>query len=159
MSCTIRLANEADVGTILLFIKGLAEYEKLSHEVVATEDDLRRTLFGKNPQAEVLIASLDEKPVGFCLFFHNYSTFLGKRGLYIEDLFVYPDIRGKGIGKELLNATARIALERNCGRMEWSVLDWNEPAIKFYRSIGAKPMDEWTVQRLLASEMKALAEG
>jgi GNAT superfamily N-acetyltransferase len=157
VSASVRSATEKDVGLILTFIRGLAEYEKLAHEVVATEDELRRTLFGSYPQAEVLIGSWNEKPVGICLFFHNYSTFLAKRGLYIEDLFVLPESRGHGVGKALLKAAAKIAVERGCGRMEWSVLDWNEPAIKFYRSLGAKPMDEWTVQRLAPSEIQRLA--
>jgi GNAT superfamily N-acetyltransferase len=157
LSATVRAATSADINTIFNFICGLAEYEKLSHAVVATEDELRKTLFGKEPQAEVLIGSLSGKAVGFCLFFHNYSTFLAKRGLYIEDLFVVPESRGHGVGKALLKAAAKIAIERGCGRMEWSVLDWNEPAIQFYRSIGAKPMSEWTVQRLEENCIQELA--
>jgi GNAT superfamily N-acetyltransferase len=156
VSCAVRQATRDDVPLILRFIKGLADYEKLAHEVVATEDSLRATLFGSSPQAEIIIASIDTQPVGFCLYFHNYSTFLAKRGLYIEDLFVLPEFRGHGAGKALLREAARIALARECGRMEWSVLDWNEPAIQFYRSIGAKPMAEWTVQRLTEPEMRRL---
>lgn len=158
MSTSVRSATENDVPLILNFIKGLAEYEKLAHEVVATESALRETLFCKNPQAEVLLGFWNDQPVGFCLFFHNYSTFLGKRGLYIEDLFVIPESRGAGIGKALLKAAAKVAVERGCGRMEWSVLDWNEPAIQFYRSIGAKPMNEWTVQRLAPIDIEKLAK-
>jgi GNAT superfamily N-acetyltransferase len=157
MSTSVRSANENDVALILSFVRGLAEYEKLAHEVVATEADLRRTLFGAKPEAQVLIGYWNDKPVGFCLYFHNYSTFLAKRGLYVEDLFVLPESRGHGVGKALLKAAAKVAFELGCGRMEWSVLDWNEPAIKFYRSLGAKPMDEWTVQRLAPSDIQRLA--
>ncbi len=157
MSATVRPANEGDVGLILSFIRGLAEYEKLAHEVVATEADLRRTLFGPQPQAQVLIGNWNDRPIGFCLFFRNYSTFLGKHGLYIEDLFVLPESRGHGVGKALLKAVAKIAVEQGCGRMEWSVLDWNESAIQFYRSLGATPMNEWTVQRLAPFDFQRLA--
>jgi len=153
----IREATSADVPLILKFIKGLAEYEKLSHEVVATEASLQKTLFGEKPAAEVVIAELHQQPVGFALFFHNFSTFLAQPGLYLEDLFVIPEARGKGVGKALLVHLANLALHRGCGRFEWSVLDWNQPAIDFYRSIGAVGMDEWTVQRVDGERLRALA--
>lgn len=152
----IRQATADDVPTILGFIRDLAEYEKLSHQVVATEDLLRATLFGPRPAAEVLIAEA-EAPVGFALFFTSYSTFLAKPGLYLEDLFVRPSARGNGHGKQLMVALAKLCVERDYGRFEWSVLDWNEPALKFYRSLGALPQDEWTVQRLTGDALKALA--
>jgi GNAT superfamily N-acetyltransferase len=155
---TIRPATVADTPAILTFIKDLAEYEKLSHEVVADEARLRATLFDARPAAEVLIAELAGAPVGFALFFPSYSTFLGKPGLYLEDLFVRPAARGKGVGRALMSALARIAVERDYGRFEWSVLDWNEPALEFYRSLGAKPQSEWTVQRLTGAPLAALAE-
>lgn len=154
---TIRDATEADVGLILSFIKELAEYEKLLHEVVATEETLRESLFGSRQVAEVIIGEWAERPVAFALFFHNFSTFLGRPGIYLEDLYVKPEMRGKGIGKIMLAYLARLAEERNCGRLEWWVLDWNEPAIKFYRAIGAEPMDEWTVQRVAGKALKKLA--
>lgn len=141
-------ATEADVPAILDLIRGLAAYEKLAHTVVATEDALRRTLFGPRPAAEVLLAFDGSEPVGFALFFPNYSTFLAKPGLYLEDLFVKPEARGRGIGLALLRRLASIARDRNYGRMEWSVLDWNEPAIGFYKKLGAVAMDEWTIFRL-----------
>ncbi len=146
---------------ILELIGELAEYERLRHEVVATEDDLRRTLFGERPAAEVVLAEVagEASPVGFALFFHNYSTFLGRPGLYLEDLFVRTAWRGRGIGRRMLQHLARIAVERGCGRFEWWVLDWNEPAIRFYRSIGAVPMDEWTVQRVTGEALERLARG
>jgi len=153
----IREATSADVPLILKFIKGLAEYEKLSHEVVATEASLRKSLFGEKPAAEVVIAECHQQPVGFALFFHNFSTFLAQPGLYLEDLFVIPEARGKGVGKALLVHLANLALHRGCGRFEWSVLDWNQPAIDFYRSIGAVGMDEWTVQRVDGERLRALA--
>lgn len=155
---TIRVATAADVSTILSFIKDLAEYEKLAHEVVADEEALRTTLFGAPPSAEVLLAELAGAQVGFALFFPSYSTFLGKPGLYLEDLFVRPSARGQGVGRALMSALARIAVSRDYGRFEWSVLDWNEPAIRFYRSLGAKPQSEWTVQRLTGAPLAALAE-
>jgi GNAT superfamily N-acetyltransferase len=155
---TIAKATKTDVPLILSFIRGLAEYERLSNEVVATEESLNDTLFGDHPGAEVLIASLDGAPVGFALFFHNYSTFLGQRGLYLEDLFVRPEARGKGIGRALLAHLAKIAVERKCGRLEWAVLDWNEPAIRFYKGLGAKPMDEWRTFRVTGTELSSLAE-
>ena len=141
-------ATEGDVAVILGFIRKLAEYEKLSHQVAATEELLRDTLFGGRRVAEVLIAYLGDEPAGFALFFHNFSTFLGRPGIYLEDLFVEPAQRGKGIGKALLIEIARIARERNCGRLEWAVLDWNRPAIDFYRGLGAVPLDDWTLFRV-----------
>ena len=147
----IRFATENDVPLILRFIRELAEYEQLSDRVVATEESIRRTLFGNPRFAEVIIGEEDGDPVGFALFFHNYSTFLGQPGIYLEDLYVRPELRGKGYGRHLLERLADIARERNCGRLEWAVLNWNEPAIRFYRSLGAKPMDEWTVYRLVLS--------
>jgi len=153
----IRDANIADCELILSFIKQLADYEKMSNDVVATVKDLENTLFGKQPAAEVVIGSLDGIPVGFALFFHNYSTFVGKSGLFLEDLFVIPNARGKKVGKSLLIHLAKIAVERDCARFEWSVLDWNLPAIDFYRSIGAEGMEEWTVQRVDGERLKQLA--
>jgi GNAT superfamily N-acetyltransferase len=150
-------ATIEDVPLILRLIKALAEYEKLSDQVVATETRLRESLFGADPSAEVVIGYAGDEPAGFALFFHTFSTFLGQRGLYLEDLFVVPEWRGRGLGRLLLSHLARIAVERGCGRMEWSVLDWNEPAIGVYRSVGAVPMDEWTVYRLTGSALRALA--
>ena len=157
MSLSITAAVAGDVPLILDLIRGLADYERLSHEVIATEDALRRTLFGDSPAAEVLIAHLDQQPAGFALYFSSYSTFLARPGIYLEDLFVYSDLRGRGIGRALLARVARLAVERECGRLEWSVLDWNEPALRFYRSLGARPMSEWTVQRLSGEILAALA--
>lgn len=156
-SISIRSATVEDVPLILRFINGLAEYEKLLHEVVATEDLLESTLFGEHPKAEVLIAEWEGTPAGFSLFFHNYSTFLGRPGIYLEDLFVLPDDRGKGVGKALLVQLAKIAVERNCGRLEWSVLDWNTPAIEFYKSLGAVPMEGWTVNRLTGEALTTVS--
>jgi len=153
----IRQATVDDVATIFEFIRDLAEYEKLSHEVVATETQLRATLFGARPAAEVMIASDATGPVGFALFFTNYSTFLAKPGLYLEDLFVRPAARGAGHGKALMIALAQLCMERDYGRFEWAVLNWNEPALKFYRSLGALPQTQWTVQRLTGDALKALA--
>ena len=158
MSLALAPAVEADVPLLLRFIRDLAVYEKLAHEVVATEDGLRRTLFGERPYAEALIARLDGVPAGFALYFHNYSTFLGKPGLYLEDLFVEPGQRGKGIGRALLQRLAAIALERGCGRVEWAVLDWNAPSIAFYRALGASAMEAWTVFRLEGAALRALAQ-
>lgn len=157
----IRSATKQDVPTILSLIKGLAEFEKLSHEVVATEEKLAATLFpsNANAKAEVIIAEWEGKPVGFALFFHSYSTFLAKNGIYLEDLFVLPEYRSKGIGKALLQRLAQLAGERDCGRLEWSCLDWNERALKFYRGLGAEPMSEWTVQRMTAPVFTKLAQG
>lgn len=148
MPCSIRTATVADVPLILDFIRGLADYEKLAHEVVATEATLRQTLFGATPAAQVVIAEVEGRPAGFALYFFNYSTFLAKPGLYLEDLFVKPEYRGAGTGKALLLHLAKIANARGCGRMEWSVLDWNEPAIKFYETLGARRMKEWQICRL-----------
>lgn len=150
-------AQASDVPVILRMIKALAEYEQLTHEVVATEDDLRQSLFGPRPAGEVVLAYSGETPVGFALFFHNFSTFLGRHGLYLEDLFVVPEWRGKGVGKQLLAHVAAIAESRRCGRMEWAVLDWNESAIAFYRSMGAHVLDEWRICRLTGPELRAAA--
>jgi GNAT superfamily N-acetyltransferase len=154
---TIRPANADDVPLIAQLIRDLAEYERLAHAAVATDDGLREQLFGERPAAEVLIAEADGEPAGFALFFHTFSTFLGKRGLYLEDLFVRPAFRGLGLGKHLMAALARIAVKRGCGRFEWSVLDWNAPAIGFYRALGATAIDEWTVHRLEGDALRALA--
>jgi len=156
-SCTIRFGRPDDVPTIFGLIKGLAEYERLSDDVVGNEGLLREHLFGARPYCEVLLAEAGGKAVGFALFFHNYSTFLTRPGIYLEDLFVLPDERGRGYGKALLSALGRLAVERGCGRLEWSVLDWNEPAIRFYRSLGARAMDEWTVMRVTGDELGRLA--
>ena len=154
----LRAATEADVSLILDLIKGLAKYEKLSHEVVADEAALRDTLFGAQKAAEVIIAEYEAEPAGFALFFHNYSTFLGKRGLYLEDLYVVPAFRGRGIGKALLIRLAGIAVERDCGRFEWSVLDWNDPAIRFYKSLGGQLMAEWQIFRVTGEALTKLAQ-
>ncbi len=153
----IRGAVPADTGLILAFIRELAAYEKLAAEVVATENQLRETLFAGNAKAEVLIATYNGKPAGFALFFHSYSTFLARPGIYLEDLFVRPEFRGAGVGRSLLAHIARLARARSCGRLEWSVLDWNEPAIGFYRSLGAVPMDEWTTFRVTGAALESLA--
>jgi len=153
----IRTTTEADVPVILQLIRDLAEYERAPDDVVATEAGLREVLFGSKRSAEVLLAWEDSEPVGFAVFFHNFSTWLGRPGLYLEDLFVKPAMRGKGYGRALLERLAQIAKERGCGRMEWAVLDWNEPAIQFYRKLGAKPMDEWTVFRLTQEGIADLA--
>jgi GNAT superfamily N-acetyltransferase len=154
----IRFAVADDAAAILAFIRELAEYERLSDEVIADEQTLRATLFGVKPAAEVLIAELAGVAVGFALFFQSYSTFLAKPGLYLEDLFVRPAARGKGIGGALMSALARIAVQRHYGRFEWSVLDWNEPALKFYETLGSKAQSEWTVQRLTGPSLHALAD-
>jgi GNAT superfamily N-acetyltransferase len=153
----VRMAEEDDTPMILDFIRQLAVYEKLEHEVVADEQRLRATLFGDRSFAEVIIAEHAGEPAGFALFFHNYSTFLARPGLYLEDLFVRPELRGRGIGKLLLQTLARIAVDRGCGRFEWWVLDWNEPAIRFYRRLGAQSMDEWTVFRVTGDALTDLA--
>jgi len=157
MPVTLRPATEADLPQILDFIEGLAEYEKLSHACVATVEGLRETLFGPRPYAEVILAELNNQPAGFALFFHNYSTFRARPGIYLEDLFVLPEYRGQGIGKALLKALGRIAVDRNCARLEWSVLDWNTPAIDFYKSLGAEPQDEWTIFRVTGDALIRLA--
>lgn len=153
----LRPATESDVPLILRFIRELAEYERLAHACVATEESVRETLFGARRYAEVILAEHDGEAAGFALFFHNYSTFLARPGIYLEDLYVRPDRRGSGIGKALLARLAAIALERNCGRLEWAVLDWNEPAIGFYRSLGAVPQDEWTVYRVAGEALERLS--
>ena len=158
MAIEIRIARANDTALILGFIRDLAEYEKLAHEVVADEAQLRATLFGVRPAAEVLIAELDGAAVGFALFFTNYSTFLGKPGLYLEDLFVRPAARSHGVGHALMVKLAKLCVERDYGRFEWAVLNWNEPAIKFYRSLGAQPQTEWTVQRLTGDALATLAD-
>lgn len=153
----IEPAAERDVPVILKFIRDLAEYERLSHLVVATEGNIREHVFGPNPVAEVLIGYWNDRPVGFALFFRNFSTFLGQAGIYLEDLFVEPEHRGKGIGKALLKRLAGIALERGYGRLEWAVLDWNAPSIEFYRSLGAVALDDWEVYRLTGDALTRLA--
>jgi len=153
----IEPAAERDVPLILKFIRGLAHYERLEHEVVATEESLRSTLFGPRPVAEVILGYAGAEPAGVALFFHNYSTFLGRPGLYIEDLFVLPEWRSKGLGRRLLVYIAKLAVERRCGRVEWAVLDWNEPAVRFYRRLGARAMEEWTVYRLTGDTLSQLA--
>lgn len=158
-SIAIRFATVDDVPLILSFIRGLADYEKLLDAVKATEDMLRDTLFGAKPAAEVLIAEDGGTPVGFALFFENYSTFLAQRGIYLEDLFVIPEARGRGVGRFLLQHLASLALERDCGRLEWAVLDWNAPAIGFYKRMGAVMMDDWTVNRLSGPALERMARG
>jgi GNAT superfamily N-acetyltransferase len=153
----IERATERDVPLVLRLIKELAEYERMSDQVIATEAGLRETLFGARPSAEVLVGYAGDEPAGFALFFHNYSTFLAKPGLYLEDLFVVPAFRGRGYGKALLARLAQIAIERDCGRFEWSVLDWNEPAIGFYKKLGATPMEEWTIFRVTGPALARLA--
>jgi GNAT superfamily N-acetyltransferase len=157
MTPQIRFAQPADCALILSLIRELADFEKLLPEVVATETALRETLFGTKPAAEVLVAELNGRGVAFALFFSSYSTFLAKSGIYLEDLYVQPAHRSRGIGLALLRRIAQLALERNCGRFEWSVLDWNENALRFYRRLGAKPQKEWTVQRLTQAEIEILA--
>ena len=159
MADTVRIvqANERDIPLIHAFIRELAEYERLLHDVIATEDQLRRTLFGSRPAAEIVIAYDEAEPAGFAVFFQSYSTFLAKPGLYLEDLFVRPSARGKGIGRRLLTYLARLAVDRNYGRLEWRVLDWNETAIRFYRSIGAQPLGDWTEFRVTGDALRALA--
>jgi len=153
----IRKAERSEVPLVFEFIKRLAAYEKLSHEVVATEDDLDRYLFGPQKVAEVVIGFYRGTPVGFALYFFNFSTFLGKPGIYLEDLYVHQEFRGRGFGKALLTYLARHAVEQNCGRLEWAVLDWNELSIEFYKSLGASPMNEWIVNRLTGEALTRLA--
>ncbi|HEX3017188.1 MAG TPA: GNAT family N-acetyltransferase [Caproicibacter sp.] len=153
----IRFAEESDTKLILQFIRELAEYEKMEKDVTATEEILRDSLFHRNA-AETIVAEKDGRPVGFALFFHNFSTFLGKPGIYLEDLFVRPEARGLGVGKALLAFLAKLAVERGCGRFEWWCLDWNKPSIEFYKSMGAKPMDDWTVYRVDGNALINLAE-
>jgi len=157
MTAVIRSATKEDVPVIAELIRGLARFEKLESEVVMTEELLAAGLFGKHPYAEVLLAEEGGRPVGFALFFHNFSTFLGRPGIYLEDLFVLPDQRGGGIGRMLLTRLARIAVERGCGRLEWAVLDWNRDAISFYERLGARPNSEWTVYRLTGEALTGLA--
>lgn len=154
---TIRFADENDGALILTFIKALAEYEKMPDQVVATEELLQEWIFEKK-KAEVLFACESGKAVGFALFFHNFSTFLGRAGIYLEDLFVLPEYRGKGYGKALLRKLAQITVERDCGRLEWWCLDWNQPSIDFYRSLGAMPMDEWTTYRMTGDILVEMAK-
>jgi GNAT superfamily N-acetyltransferase len=158
MNIIIRAATEADVPALLAFIKELAQYEKLAHEVSASEEQLRVTLFGPRPFAEALLGCVDDVPVGFALFFHNYSTFLGRPGLYLEDLFVRPMYRGRGIGRMLLASVARLAVERGCGRYEWAVLEWNEPSIHFYQKLGADIKGDWRIMRVTGPALEKMAE-
>ena len=157
MSLTFRYANHSDTALILQFIRALADYEKMSEEVIATEELLNEWLFDKK-NAEVIFAIKDEIEVGFALFFHNFSTFLGRSGLYLEDLYVKPEYRGFGYGKSILKKLAQIAVERGCGRLEWSCLDWNQPSINFYLSLGAEPMSDWTGYRLAGNTLKEMAD-
>ena len=156
---TIRPASAADLPLIAQFIRDLADYERLAHEVRFDEAVLGDRLFGARPYAEVLIGEIDGSPQGFALFFHNFSTFEGRPGVYLEDLFVRPEARGSGLGKALLAALAQIAIQRDCARLEWWVLDWNDPAISFYKKLGAKPMDEWTTFRVDGDALDTLAQG
>lgn len=155
----IRPATADDTPVIVTLIRGLADYERLSHAVVLDEKQLRKHLFGSRPFAEVLLAEEADAIAGFALFFHNFSTFLGQPGLYLEDLFVRPEFRGRGHGKALLAAVARLAVERGCGRIEWAVLDWNESALRFYRDLGALPLDDWTLYRLAGDALQRAARG
>jgi GNAT superfamily N-acetyltransferase len=154
----IRPAAADDAPLILRFIRALAEYEKLSRTVTVSEDLIREHLFGPYPAAEALIASLDSKPVGFALFFQTFSTFVGRPGIWLEDVFVLPEARGKGVGRAILKHVAAIAVSRNCGRVEWSVLDWNTPAIEFYKKLGAVAMDDWTTYRVVGAALKTLVD-
>jgi GNAT superfamily N-acetyltransferase len=159
MPCEIRAAAEPDCALILTFIRELAEYEKLAHEVIATEAGVREALFGSRPAAEAVLAFVGGEPVGFALYFQTFSTFVGRPGLYLEDLYVRPQWRGRGCGRRLLAHLAKICIDRKYGRMEWAVLNWNEPAIAVYQRIGAVPMTEWTVQRLTGESLRQLAAG
>ncbi|RZS80282.1 L-amino acid N-acyltransferase YncA [Pigmentiphaga kullae] len=153
---TVRPARPQDVAPILALMRGLAEYENLTHLFLARDEDLRDALFGPHPAAECLVADVEGGVVGYALFFHNYSTFLGRRGLYLEDLYVHPDQRGRGLGKRLLRALAALAVERRCGRFEWSVLDWNQPAIDFYQAMGADVLPEWRIVRVTGEALARL---
>ena len=153
---SVRPAEKRDVGVIMGFIKELAEYEGLAHEVVADEVSLERSLFGEHPVAEALIAEFETTPIGFALYFPTFSTFVGRPGLYLEDLYVRPNMRGKGVGTLLLQHVARLARGRGCGRLEWAVLNWNQPAIRFYEALGARAMDDWTVYRLTDDHLSKL---
>lgn len=155
---SIRFAKAADTPLILQFIRELAAYEKLSHEVIATEEILEKSLFGAKPYAEALIAEREGQPVSFAIFYHNFSTFLGRPGIYLEDLFVKPEMRGLGVGKIMLARLAQIAEERGCRRFDWAVLDWNAPAIKFYERLGARPLSTWIIYRLIEDSLSALAK-
>jgi GNAT superfamily N-acetyltransferase len=155
---SIRPAVEGDVAVSLQFIRDLAQYEHLEHQVVATEELLREALFGGRPYAEVVLACLNGEPVGFALFFHNFSTFVGRAGIYLEDLYVRPEARGHGVGRRLLTWLAATAVSRGCGRLEWAVLDWNEPSIRFYRNLGAVALDDWTTYRVTGPALNQLAE-
>jgi GNAT superfamily N-acetyltransferase len=155
---SIRQAQENDTSTILQLIRELAEYERLLHQVMATEDGLQRTLFGPRRYAEVLLAEFENQAAGYALFFHNFSTFVGGPGIYLEDLYVRPAFRGQGIGKAFFQHLARLAVERNCDRLDWAVLNWNEQAIRFYQSLGAVPMTDWTAQRISGDSLKRLAD-
>lgn len=157
-ACTIRVARPEDVPTIFSLIRGLAEYERLADEMVGTEELLREHLFGARPYVETILAEAGGRAVGFALFFHNYSTFLTRPGIYLEDLFVLPEERGRGYGKALLTALGRLAVERGCGRLEWSVLNWNEPSIQFYKSLGAVGLNGWTVNRVTGDALQQLAQ-
>ena len=157
MKVEIRFGEPRDVALITQLIRELARYEKLEHQVAATEEKVAKALFGKRPYAETLIAEVNGEPAGFALFFHNFSTFLAQPGIYLEDLFVKPEQRSHGVGRALLERLAQIAVQRDCGRLEWAVLDWNEDAIRFYERLGAKPNAEWTVYRLADESLRALA--
>lgn len=158
MSFTLRPAAAADTPVILRCIRGLAEYERLTDQVVATEELIHETLFGERPAAEVVLAFDGEEAAGFALFFHNYSTFLTRPGIYLEDLFVFPRFRGRGLGKQLLAHLARIAVDRRCGRFEWAVLDWNVDAIRVYEGVGARPVNDWIIYRLTGDALARLAD-
>jgi GNAT superfamily N-acetyltransferase len=154
----IRKATDQDVSLVAWFIRQLAEYEKLAHEAVATEQSLRATLFAERPAAEVLLGYFQDRPVAFAVFFHNFSTFMGRPGLYLEDLFVIPEMRSRGFGRAMLVHLAKLARDRGCSRFEWAVLDWNKPAIEFYKKLGAVPMSDWTIFRLSGDALERLSE-
>lgn len=158
MAVGVRLAGRDDLALIVRFIRELAEYERLAHAVRLDVAELEQFLFGERPFAETLIAEIEGRPVGFALFFHNFSTFEGRPGIYLEDLYVEPEARGAGAGRALLERLAQVAMERRCARLEWSVLDWNQPSIEFYKRLGAVPMDDWTVYRLSGEALRALAK-